>query len=41
MADREIEDRKPMPLKKRLLTEDLGVPAVGASFIKDRWIWKV
>ncbi|MEA3010862.1 MAG: hypothetical protein QOJ91_2554 [Sphingomonadales bacterium] len=39
MASKETTDRKPIPLKKRLLSEELNVPAGGASFIKDRWIW--
>jgi hypothetical protein len=39
MASKETANRKPIPLKKRLLSDELNVPAAGASFIKDRWIW--
>jgi hypothetical protein len=39
MASEETKNRKQIPLKKRLLSEELNVPATGASFIKDRWIW--
>jgi len=30
-----------IPLKKKLLTGDLDVPATGASFAKAVWIWPV
>ncbi|MEA3052814.1 MAG: hypothetical protein QOG72_1717 [Sphingomonadales bacterium] len=39
MATKEISDHKPIPLKKKLLGEDLDVPATGASFAKARWVW--
>lgn len=40
MASKEIKDQ-PIPLKQKLLSEDLDVPATGASFAKARWIWSV
>jgi hypothetical protein len=41
MATKDPKDHKPIPLKKKLLDEDLDVPATGASFIKARWKWQV
>lgn len=35
------DSKKPIPLKKKLLSEDLDVPATGASFAKARWVWHV
>jgi hypothetical protein len=40
VASKEIKDQ-PIPLKQKLLSEDLDVPATGASFAKARWIWNV
>jgi hypothetical protein len=40
MATKDIND-KSVPLKQKLLSEDLDVPATGASFAKARWIWSV
>jgi hypothetical protein len=39
MASKNISDPRPVPLKKKLLDEDLDVPATGASFVKARWKW--
>jgi hypothetical protein len=39
MASKDLKQHQPLPLKKKLLDEDLDVPASGASFAKARWTW--
>ncbi|HYI40317.1 MAG TPA: hypothetical protein VE053_08365 [Allosphingosinicella sp.] len=41
MLTKDITQQTAIPLKKKLLSEDLDVPAAGASFAKIRWIWEV
>jgi hypothetical protein len=39
MIKNNVAQQKAIPLKKKLLSEDLDVPAAGASFAKASWIW--
>jgi hypothetical protein len=36
-----VNKPKQIPLKKKLLVDDLDVPVAGASFAKIVWTWRV